>query len=50
MHRQYSLAKKLPALVLSLCLILGVLSWALLSSHADQLSQETPARKRRADN
>jgi len=45
MHRQYSLAKKLPALVLSLCLILGVLSWALLSSHADQLSQETLQEK-----
>jgi uncharacterized membrane protein affecting hemolysin expression len=45
MHRQYSLAKKLPALVLSLCLILGVLSWALLSSHANQLSQETLQEK-----
>ena len=45
MHRQYSLAKKLPALVLSLCLILGLLSWALLSSHASQLSRETLQEK-----
>ena len=45
MHRQYSLAKKLPALVLSLCLILGLLSWALLSSHASKLSTETLQEK-----
>ena len=45
MHRQYSLAKKLPALVLSLCLILGLLSWALLSSHASKLSQEALEEK-----
>jgi uncharacterized membrane protein affecting hemolysin expression len=45
MHRQYSLAKKLPALVLSLCLTLGLLSWALLSNHASKLSQETLKEK-----
>ena len=39
MHRQYSLAKKLPALVLSLCLILGLLS------HASKLSTETLQEK-----
>ncbi|MBT5105775.1 MAG: hypothetical protein HOM20_06280 [Porticoccaceae bacterium] len=45
MHRQYSLAKKLPALVLSACLIFGLFGWALLSSYASQLSQETLQEK-----
>jgi len=45
MHRQYSLAKKLPALVLSACLIFGLFGWMLLSSHVNQLSQKTLQEK-----
>ena len=45
MHRQYSLAKKIPALALSACLILGLFGWLLLSSHASRLSQESLQEK-----
>ena len=45
MHRQYSLAKKIPALALSACLIFGLFGWALLTSHASKLSQETLQEK-----
>jgi len=45
MHRQYSLAKKIPALALSACLILGLFGWVLLSSHASQLSQDSLQEK-----
>jgi uncharacterized membrane protein affecting hemolysin expression len=45
MHRQYSMAKKLPAIVLSACLILGLLSWAIISSHASSASRETLQEK-----
>ena len=45
MHRQYSMAKKLPAAVLVLCLIFGLLSWALLAGNASNLSQKTLQEK-----
>ena len=45
MHRQYSMAKKLTAVVVSLCLLFGLLSWALLYSHASALSQKTVQEK-----
>ena len=45
MHRQFSLAKKIPALALSACLTLGLFGWALLSSHASQLSQQALQEK-----
>ena len=45
MHRQYSLAKKIPALALSACLLFGLCGWALLTSHASKLSQETLQEK-----
>lgn len=37
MHRRYSIAQKLPAAVLSLCLLLGGISWLLLSQHSNTL-------------
>ena len=45
MHRQYSMANKLPALVLSACLILGLFSWIVLYSHATSVSKETLQEK-----
>lgn len=45
MHRQYSMAKKLPAMVFALCLIFGLLSWALLSSYVSNVSQKTLQEK-----
>lgn len=45
MQRQYSVAKKLPAAVLSLCLLLGLLSSLLISGQTKQLARETIADK-----
>jgi uncharacterized membrane protein affecting hemolysin expression len=45
MHRQYSMAKKLPAIVLSACLVFGFFSWIVLSSHAASVSKETLQEK-----
>lgn len=45
MHRQYSMAKKLPAMVLSACLIFGLFSWIVLYSHATSVSKETLQEK-----
>ena len=48
MQRQYSVAKKLPAAVLSLCLLLGLLASLLISSQTQQLAHETIADKSRS--
>jgi len=48
MQRQYSVAKKLPAAVLSLCLLLGPLASLLISSQTQQLAHETIADKSRS--
>jgi uncharacterized membrane protein affecting hemolysin expression len=45
MHRQYSMANKLPAIVLSACLIFGLLSWIVLFSHAASVSKQTLQEK-----
>ena len=45
MHRQYSMANKLPAIVLSACLIFGLFSWIVLYSHATSVSKETLQEK-----
>jgi len=45
MHRQYSMANKLPAIVLSACLIFGLLSWIVLYSHAASVSKQTLQEK-----
>jgi len=45
MHRQYSMANKLPAIVLSACLIFGLLSWIVLYSHAASVSNQTLQEK-----
>lgn len=45
MHRQYSMATKLPAIVLSACLIFGLFSWIVLHSHADSVSKKTLQEK-----
>lgn len=45
MQRQYSVAKKLPAAVLSLCLLLGLLASLLISSQTQQLASESIADK-----
>lgn len=45
MHRHYSMAQKLPAAVLSICLLLGLVSWALLHSYANDISQQTIQEK-----
>ena len=45
MHRQYSMANKLPATVLSACLIFGLLSWIVLYSHAASVSKQTLQEK-----
>ena len=49
MQRQYSVAKKLPAAVLSLCLLLGLLASLLISSQTQQLAHETIADKSRSE-
>ena len=38
MHRRYSIAKKLPAATLCLCLILGLTSFLILSNQISELS------------
>ena len=48
MQRQYSVAKKLPAAVLSLCLLLGLLASLLISAQTGQLAEETIADKSRS--
>ena len=48
MQRQYSVAKQLPAAVLSLCLLLGLLASLLISSQTQQLAHETIADKSRS--
>ena len=45
MQRQYSVAKKLPAAVLSLCLLLGLLASLLISSQTQQLASESISDK-----
>ena len=45
MHRQYSMANKLPATVLSACLIFGLLSWIVLSRQAASVSKQTLQEK-----
>ena len=45
MHRHYSMAQKLPAAVLSICLLLGLVSWALLHTYANDISQQTIQEK-----
>lgn len=45
MQRQYSVAKKLPAAVLSLCLLLGLLTSLLISSQTKQLAHDSIADK-----
>jgi uncharacterized membrane protein affecting hemolysin expression len=45
MHRQYSMANKLPAIVLSACLIFGLFSWIVLYSHAASVSKQTLQEK-----
>ena len=45
MHRQFPMAKKLPAIVLSVCLIFGLLSWIVLHSHATSVSKDTLQEK-----
>jgi uncharacterized membrane protein affecting hemolysin expression len=45
MHRQYSMANKLPALVLSACLVFGLLSWVVLYSHVSSVSKQTLQEK-----
>lgn len=48
MQRQYSVAKKLPAAVLSLCLLLGLLASLLISAQTGQLAEEAIADKSRS--
>jgi uncharacterized membrane protein affecting hemolysin expression len=48
MHRRYSIAHKLPAAVLSLCLLLGGISWAMLSQHSNALYRTAVEDKSRA--
>jgi uncharacterized membrane protein affecting hemolysin expression len=45
MHRQFSMAKKLPAIVLSACLIFGLFSWIVLQTHANSVSTDTLQEK-----
>jgi uncharacterized membrane protein affecting hemolysin expression len=45
MHRQYSMANKLPAIVLSACLVFGLLSWTVLSTHAVGASKKSLQEK-----
>ncbi|MGB0450195.1 MAG: hypothetical protein ACPGF6_06350 [Porticoccaceae bacterium] len=45
MHRQFSMANKLPAFVLSACLIFGLFSWIVLYSHATSVSEDTLQEK-----
>ena len=45
MHRQFSMARKLPATVLSACLIFGLFSWIVLFSHATSVSKDTLQEK-----
>ncbi len=40
MHRQYSMANKLPAAVLSLCLLLGFISWLMLANQTSRLAKQ----------
>ena len=40
MHRQYSMAVKLPAAVLSLCLLLLFVSWVVLTHQTNQLASK----------
>lgn len=45
MHRQFSMANKLPAIVLSACLIFGLFSWIVLQTHARSVSTDTLQEK-----
>ena len=45
MHRQLSMARKLPAIVLSACLTFGLFSWIVLYSHAASVSKDTLQEK-----
>ena len=45
MQRQYSMANKLPAFVLSACLIFGLLSWITITTHATNVSNKTLQEK-----
>ena len=45
MHRQYSMANKLPAFVLSACLVFGLLSGVMISTHATGVSKKTLQEK-----
>ena len=45
MHRQFSMANKLPAIVLSACLIFGLFSWIVLQTHASSVSTDTLQEK-----
>ena len=45
MHRQYSMAKKLPAIVLSINLLLGLFSWAILATQTSSLASQAVTDK-----
>jgi len=45
MHRQYSMAKKLPAIVLSINLLLGLFSWAILATQTSSLARQAVTDK-----
>ena len=47
MHRQYSMAKKLPAVVLCANLVLGLFSWIVLSTQTSSLANHAVADKSR---
>ena len=47
MHRQYSMAKKLPAIVLGINLLLGLFSWVILATQTSSLANQTIADKSR---
>lgn len=45
MHRQYSMAKKLPAIVLCICVVFGLFNWVLLSSQTSSLAKDAISDK-----
>ena len=47
MHRQYSMAKKLPAIVLCANIVLGLFSWIVLSTQTSSLANHAVADKSR---
>lgn len=48
MHRHYSIAKKLPAIVLCINLLLGLFSWVILATQTSSLANQRVADKSQA--